>query len=144
MNSSAQAGIEAEPRESAVADPALLEQAKTLWDAARGLTHSHLQLAALETRLAGQSLVTMIVAGVVAGILLVSAWLGLCGIGVLLLVGSGVIASVAISAVVAFNLVFAFILYIFIRRKSRDLRFPATVRSLRPGPTAPQGIRVAK
>ncbi len=110
------------------------DDAQSLWDAIRGLTHDHLQLAALETTLAGQSLVTMIVAGVIVAVLLVSAWLGLETIGVLLLIQHGVFASVAVLAVVGVNLAIALILYGVIRRKCRNLRFPATLRSLRPLP----------
>ena len=111
---------------------ALLEDVKSLWDAARSLTHDHLQLAALEAKLAGQSLVTMVVAGVALAILIVSAWLGLVSAAVLVLVDRGVSAGVALLAAVGVNLVVAFILYGFIRRRSHRLRFPATIRSLRP------------
>jgi len=54
----------------------LLEDAKSLWHELRGLAHNQLGLAALETRLAGKSLVTMIAAGVMVPVLLGSAWLG--------------------------------------------------------------------
>jgi len=54
----------------------LLEDAKSLWHELRGLAHNQLGLAALETRLAGKSLVTMIAAGLMVPVLLGSAWLG--------------------------------------------------------------------
>lgn len=53
----------------------LLEEVSSLWYEVRGLVHDRLTLAALETRLAGKSLVTMIAAGVMVACLLVSAWL---------------------------------------------------------------------
>jgi hypothetical protein len=117
------------------ADSGLLEQVQSLWQALRGLAHDELTLAALETRLAARSLVTMIAAGVMVALLLVSAWLGLAGAVVLWLISIGVTASIAMLLAVAGNLVFALILYDVIRRQSRHLQFPATLRSLRPAPS---------
>ena len=114
---------------------ALLEDATSLWEAAHSLAHDYLELAALEAKLAGQSLVTMLVAGVMLGILIVSAWLGLVSAGVLVSIDRGVSADVALVAAVSVNLVVACILYVVIRRKSHRLRFPATIRSLRPSAT---------
>ena len=118
----------------APAAPGLLEDVKSLWHEFRGLAHDRLTLAALETRQAGNSLVTMIAAGMMVAALLVSAWLGLMGAAVLLLIGIGVTASIAMLLAVAANLVFALILYDVIRRQSRHLQFPATLRALRPMP----------
>jgi hypothetical protein len=70
----------------------LVEEIKSLWRALHGLAHDELTLAALETRLAAGSLVTMIAAGGIVAVLLVSAWLGLVGAVVLLLIGIGVTA----------------------------------------------------
>ena len=117
----------------------LLEGAASLWQELRGLAHEQLTLAALETRLAGKSLVTMIAAGVMVAVLLVSAWLGLVGAVVLWLIGMGVTASIALLLAVVANLVFALILYNVIRRQGRHLQFPATLRSLRPVPSKLQG-----
>ena len=96
------------------------------------LAHDRLTLAALETRLAGESLVTMIASGVMVAVLLVSAWLGIMGAGVLWLISIGVMASIAMLLAVAANLMLALILYDVIHRQSRHLQFPATLRSLRP------------
>ena len=63
---------------------------------------------------------------------LISAWLGLVGAVVLWLIGIGVVASISMLLAVAANLVLAVILYGVIRRQSRHLQFPATLRSLRP------------
>ncbi|HEX5538145.1 MAG TPA: hypothetical protein VFX01_00025, partial [Methylophilaceae bacterium] len=48
--------------------PGLMDDVKSLWTEVRGLTHDHLQLAALETKLAGESLVSMIAAGVIVAV----------------------------------------------------------------------------
>jgi len=68
----------------------------TLWYELRELVYEQLTLAALETRLAGQSLVIMIAAGLGIAVLLVTAWLGLMGATVLWLISIGLRASVAI------------------------------------------------
>ena len=115
----------------------LLQAVKTLWYELRELVHDELTLVALETRLAGQSLVTMIAAGLGIAVLLVTAWLGLMGAAVLWLSSIGISASLAILVAVAANLGVAVILYHLIRRHSRHLNFSATLRSLRSAFTAP-------
>ena len=111
----------------------LSKEAELLWCELRGLAHDHLQLAALETQRAGESLVTMITAGMIVAGLLLSAWLGLMGAAVLALTGSGVMANdSALLLAVAVNLLVALILCGVIRRRSHHLRFPANTRSLQP------------
>ena len=119
---------------ASTSDAGLLDDAKALWQQLRGLAHDQLTLATLEARLAGQSLVTMIAAGVMIGALLISAWLGLMGAAVLWLISHGVIASIAMLVAVGVNLLVALGLYHVSRRQSRHLLFPATRRSLRPVP----------
>lgn len=76
----------------------------------------------------------MIAAGVMVAALLVSAWLGLMVAAVLWLISIGVVAGIAMLLAVAANLVLALMLCYLIRRQSRHLQFPATLRSLRPAP----------
>lgn len=113
-----------------VSAPSVLEDAQSLLDELWGLAHDRLLLAALETRRAGESLVSMIIAGVLVAILLAGSWLGLMAAVVLGLIENGVVASSAILLTVDLNLLLALILYFVIRRKSRYLQFPATLRSL--------------
>lgn len=113
----------------------LIDNIKGLWHELRVLAHDQLTLAALETKLAGKSLVTMIAAGVMVALLLISAWIGLMGAAVLWLVSIEVMASVAMLLAVAANLALAAILYVVIRQQSRRLLFPSTLRSLRPLPS---------
>jgi uncharacterized membrane protein YqjE len=115
-----------------VSGSGVLEDAQSFWHELRGLTHDRFRLAALETQRAGESLVGMIVAGVMVAVLLSCAWMGLVAAVVLGLVENGVVASSAILLAVAFNLLLALILCGVIRRKSRYLQFPATLRSLQP------------
>lgn len=113
----------------------VLQDIQTLWNDLRVLTHDHFRLAALEARQAGESLVSMIVAGAMLAVLLCGAWLGLMAAAVLGLVENGVVASSAILLAVACNLLLALILCGVIRRKSRYLQFPAVLRSLQPTPS---------
>lgn len=115
-----------------------LADARLLWYELLGLTQNRFRLAALETRRAGESLVAMIVAGVMVAALLSSAWLGLMAASVLELIEHGVRANYAIVLAAVFNLLLALIFYGVIRRKSRYLQFPATLRSLQP---MPAGLR---
>ncbi len=122
-------------RSDPISGSGVFEDAQALWYELRGLTHDRFQLAALETQRAGKNLVTMIIAGVMAAVLLGSAWLGLMAAAVLWLVESNIIVvSSAILLAVVFNLLLALILFGVIRRKSRYLQFPATLRTLQPIP----------
>lgn len=117
-----------------VRDYSVLEDVQSLLHELLGLTHDRLLLAALETRRAGESLVSMLVAGVLVAVLLSSAWLGLMAAALLGLIENGIPASSAILLAVAFNLLLALILFGVIRRKSRYLQFPATLHSLQAKP----------
>jgi len=123
---------QAATRGDPVSGSGVLEDAQSLWHELRGLTHDRFRLAALETQRAGKSLVDMIVAGIMVAVLLISAWLGLLTAAVLRLVAHGMVASSAILLAVAFNLLLTLLLFGVIRRKSRHLQFPATLRSLQP------------
>jgi uncharacterized membrane protein YqjE len=120
--------------EGRVSDSTVLEDAQSLWLEMLGLIHDHLLLATLETRHVGESLVSMIIAGVMVAFLLSGAWMGLMVAVVLSLIDNGIVASNAILLAVAFNLLFALILIVVIRRKSCSLQFPATLRSLQTKP----------
>jgi hypothetical protein len=60
---------------------------------------------------------------------------------VLGLIDNGVMASSAILLAVALNLLFALILYRVMRRKSRYLQFPATLRTLQAKTQERQGAQ---
>jgi hypothetical protein len=98
----------------------VLEDAQSLWHELGGLIHDRL-------------------AGVMVGVLLIGAWLDLMAAALLELVEHDVVAtSSAILLAVASNLLIALILFGVIRRKSRYLQFPATLRSFH---TTPSGRR---
>ncbi len=112
---------------------AVPQGANLLWQALLGLAHDRLELAALETQRAGESLVAMLVAGMLLAGLVLSAWLGVLGAAMLALISRGVMATgSALLLAVALNLVIALMLWRHIGRLSHDLRFPANGRSLEP------------
>ncbi len=111
----------------------LPKEVALLWGELCGLAHDHLQLAALETQRAGESLVTMIAAGMLVAGLLLSGWLGLMAAAVLALTSRNIITSdSALLLAVAGNLLVALIFCGVIRRRSHHLRFPANTHSLQP------------
>ncbi|MFU8789219.1 MAG: phage holin family protein [Methylobacter sp.] len=112
----------------------VLQDARLLWHELRGLVYEHLRLAALETRRAGESLATMLIAGIMVALLLIGAWLGLVAAAVLMLIEQGIMASTALLLAVAANLFIALLLCGVIRRKSHYLQFPALLGSLQPQP----------
>ncbi len=117
---------------------AVPHEANLLWQAVRGLAHDRLKLAALETQRAGESLVSMVVAGMLVAGLLLSAWLGLQIAAILALTSLGVMTTgSALLLAVAVNLGVALILWHVVGRLSHDLQFPANTRSLEPA--SPEG-----
>lgn len=112
----------------------VLDDALALWHELHALIHEYLQLAALETRRAGESLVTMLIAGIMVAVLLIGAWLGLGVAAVQWLIEQGMLASSAILLAVAVNLLVVLLLCAVIRNKSRYLQFPALLRSFQPLP----------
>jgi hypothetical protein len=116
----------------------VLADIQALWQALFALGQTRFLLVALETRRAGESLVDMLVAGVMVAVLMLGSWLGLQAAAVLTMIEHGLVASSAILIVIAGNLLLALILCTFIRHKSHYLQFPATRRSLQPTPTKRQ------
>ncbi|MBU2568789.1 MAG: phage holin family protein [Gammaproteobacteria bacterium] len=112
-------------------ESSILEDTQTLWHELHGLAYDRLRLATLETQRAGQSLVTMIISGVMIALFLSSAWMGLMVVVVVELIEKDVTLSSAILLAVVVNLLIALILFSVIRLKARDLGFPATLRSLK-------------
>lgn len=119
----------------------ILEEAEVLWRELCQVAHDRFLLASLETQRAGESLVDMLVAGVMVAVLMVSAWLGLLAAMVLALIAHGWLASTAILLAVTGNLLLALIFCSVIRRKSRYLNFPATRRSFQRVATAHSGTK---
>lgn len=96
------------------------------------LVHDQVQLAALELRLAGRSLVAMISVAIFAGALLLLAWIALLGSAGLGLSALGLAPALIMLILAMLTMALALLLKIYIYRKSKDLEFPSTVRSLKP------------
>ena len=113
------------------ARPGLLDEARAILTGFKDLTRDRVQLAALETRIAGQSAVRMLIAGIVAAVLAIACWLALVGAGVVALVTyAGLAPVVALLIAAAANAIAAVALYLVVRRLSRDLSFPRTFGSM--------------
>ncbi len=126
-----QAATDADP----VKTSGILDNAQALWRELYGFGHDYFHLIALEARRAGQNLVFMIIAGVMAAVLLIGAWVGLIAAAVMWMIEHGFVASSAILLSVLFNLLLTLVLVVVIHRKSRYLQFPATVHSLQAMPS---------
>lgn len=114
--------------EASLKDTDVLENAQALWHELCKLGQERFLLVALETQQAGESLVDMVVAGVMVAVLTTSGWLGLMAALVLALIEHGFLPSNAMLLAVACNMLLALIFCGVIRRKSRYLQFPATCR----------------
>jgi uncharacterized membrane protein YqjE len=115
-----------------------LESLSALQRELRKLVHDQLQLAALEVRLAAHSLMAMVAAAIFIGLLLLFAWVALMGATGLGLTGMGLQPAFALLAVAALTLVLALLLGGFIRRRSRHLGLPASLRALKPSAADPR------
>ena len=125
------------PAETEVAAPHLLDDVVGLSRELRELAHDQLQLVALETKLAAQSLMTMVAVAVGIGLLIVTAWLGLMGALVWWLDSVGVAIWLGMLVVTLLNSLAAVVSYKLINRRSQSLGFPATLRSLRSAASRP-------
>lgn len=122
--------------EAAIAPPvqesSLLSAVVTLWLGFRQRLHSQLQLLLLETQRAAQSLVNMLILALFAALLLISCWLGLLGVGVLLLKSAGLSTLAALSCMLLLNMVALLTCLKLIRRQSSYLCYPASMALLKP------------
>jgi uncharacterized membrane protein len=116
-----------------------LEDLGVLQREVRRLIHDQLKLVALELRVAAHSLMSMITAAIFIGALLVLAWVGLMGATGLGLIGLGLAPALALLVVTALTVILALLIGVFIRHRSRDLGFPATLRTLKPSATGTSG-----
>jgi uncharacterized membrane protein YqjE len=114
-------------------EPGLLEVGRLLQREIREIVHDHLVLAALETRQAGESLVSILVMSLITACLLSTAWLALVCAAVILLVQYTFLTPVsALVLVFAVHGLMAMLLVAAIRKRSKNLLFPATISRLKP------------
>lgn len=115
---------------SANDDPGLLASVGGVWGDVRSIASSHLQLAALEAQRAGQSLAWLLAYGILTGVLILGAWVSAVAALVLWLVAVGMAASGALLLASLLNIIAAGVVVMAMHRRTRDLGFPATMRSL--------------
>ncbi len=100
----------------------------------RGLSaigRDYLELLAVEGRLAGRSLVAMVLLGVVLALLLVSSWFFVAAATGLWFVQTGVLdPPLALLATAGVNILLACLVWLAIRRISRNLEFRGIIESL--------------
>lgn len=127
------------PSEPASASPGPLdEQLIRVTHELRELANDHLELAALETRLAISAALRMGIIAIVTAILFVSAWLGLAGSAALGLIALGAAPALAVLLVAAVNLLLAVLGWRRIRHKLQSIGWPATQRMVKPPSEAEQ------
>lgn len=108
------------------------------WEEVRGVLQERMRLFSLEAQRSGLALVQIVLYGVMAAVLVVTAWLALMGgIAVWLVLNAGFHWAVAVVVIAASNVVVAAVLGAAMRKLVPQLGFPATVRQLRGG-VAPQ------
>lgn len=121
------------PSKASGQEPGLLEVGRLLERELRGIVHDHLLLAALEARQAGESLVRIIVMGLITACLVSTAWLALIATVVIVLVQHSLMTTTtALLLVFAVHCLLAMLLVAAIRKRSRHLMFPATISRLEP------------
>jgi len=98
----------------------------------RRLVHDQFQLAALELRLAGRSLTAMISAAVFVGALLLLTWVALLASAGFMLDALGLPPAAVMLVLAMLTMGLVLLLRRYIHRRSADLGFPGTVRSLKP------------
>lgn len=109
--------------------PGLMDLAGSLGQDLQALIQDHLRLAALETRLAGESLVWILALGLLAACLVFTGWLALVSVGMIWLIERNVVsASGALLLVAAGHGVITLVLVVAIHRRSRYLMVPEKIR----------------
>lgn len=130
------AAATAEPR------PKIGRLAGSLLRHSRALSSDYLHLAVLDARSAAVRFAWMLALGVIAAILLVTAWLALVAGGIVWMLGTGASWVTALLVAAAINIVAAAILAYRMRNMFSEPPFAATLRQLRGAETlGDQGSR---
>jgi len=117
--------------EKAAAAPSIGRIAGGLLRKSRVLSSDYLLLAVLDARAAAVKFAWMLGSGVVAGILVVTAWLALVAGGIVWMLGEGASWPLALGIAAVINLVAAGALGLWMRGLFDEPPFAATLRQLR-------------
>ncbi len=127
-------------RALAGAGPRLADLSESLLRSARELAVDYAVLAVLDARRAAIRLGWLLGAGLVAAVLLVTAWLALVVAAVVALTGDGTSWGAVLALAAAANVAVAAGLGLWIKGRVRELPFAATLRQLRGEPPGKEGI----
>lgn len=117
---------------TAPAAPSFSQALSATWEEVRGALQERLRLLSLEAQRSGLALVQLVLYGVMAAVLVVTAWLTLMGgVTVWLVLHAGLHWVAAVIGIVVLNLIAAALLAAAMRKLVPQLGFPATVRQLR-------------
>jgi hypothetical protein len=111
--------------------PKLGSLASGLMRQSRALSSDYLLLAVLDARSAAVRFAWLLCSGVVAAILLVTAWLALVAAGIVWLLGTGASWVMALGIAAGVNVVGAVFLALWMKGLFREPPFAATLRQLR-------------
>lgn len=105
----------------------LLQQVQALEREVRGVVKTQLQLAGLETRQAGESLVRMVALAVIVGCAVFTAWIALLAAIIAASISAGIVSlTTALLITVIAHAGIALYLTRLVRRRGRDLLFSQT------------------
>jgi uncharacterized membrane protein YqjE len=97
----------------------------------RAVSSDYLLLAVLDARSAAVRFAWMLCSGVVAAVLLVTAWLALVAAGIVLMLGSGASWVTALAVAAVINIIAAALIGFRMRNMFSEPPFAATLRQLR-------------
>ena len=115
----------------------LPEAARAAWDDVRGAVSERAKLLTLELRLAGMTLVQLVIYAVIVAVLVISAWLGLMVGLVVTFVNVGLHWALALGLGIVVNLGVAAWLLSVMNRLVERVGLPASLRQLEGNKSAP-------
>jgi hypothetical protein len=105
----------------------------------RALAADYALLAVLDARSAAMRFAWLVSGGLVAAVLVATAWLAIVAAGIVWLLGTGASWVAALGLAAALNLAGAAAVYFWMRGLMTELPFSATLRQLRGDAPAPRG-----
>lgn len=118
-------------QQSGQGEPGIFESMEALWQQAGLLVQEHLELASLESQRAGECLSSLMTYGFLYGGLVLSVWWALLAAIAIVLANYGVPIAFTMVGIAILNVLGILWCRRAIIRKSVNLRFPATLSSLK-------------
>jgi hypothetical protein len=124
---------------AATRGPRLGDLTGSLLRQGRALAADYALLAVLDARSAAMRFAWLVSGGLVAAVLVATAWLAIVAAGIVWLLGTGTSWGAALGLAAALNLAGAAAVYLWMRGLMTELPFSATLRQLRGDAPAPRG-----